>query len=867
VLDRRRKMMNILDEDIRDHIDREAQANVARGMSPDEARYAAIRKFGNLRRVTDETREVWTMSWLEDFLQDARHALRLLRRNKAFAVAAILTLAVGIGANTAIFSVVHAVLLKPLPYPHADRLAIIWTGLAEEKRAPASRYELLQMRQNSRAFEEIAGIWITNGTVPGGGEPEQVKTGRVTVNFLSLLCTEPAAGRLFNETDAAHDDSLNAVISYGLWQRRFGGDPSVIGRVFREGDEPLTIVGVLPRDFRLILPAGSSVADSVDIFFPVSFADSPPDGPGYLRTIGRLAPGVSIGQAQAELDGVAERLRAQVPDFAAQKMTLSVLPLQADDVREVRRALLLLFAGVALVLLIACVNVANLLLARASYRTRETAIRATIGAGQSRLFRQLLAESIVLALAGGLAAIGVAWLALKGLLALRPESLLRLGTIELNGTVLAYTIAVSLITSIVFGLAPAISASRVDLSGGMKTGGHSVGGVKKFSRSALIGFEVALSVLLLAGTGLLVRTFSALLAVNPGFNPENTLTFTSSMGGYKFVRGVRDKLVEIPGVESAAVTSHLPLDSSYANWYDGYYREGAESSDQNTNLADDRSILPGYFKTIGATLIEGRDFTDDDDASHQHVAIVDDDLASREWPGESAIGKKLNTSDSPKGFYEFERDWVVVVGVVRHVQYHSLTDSVRPQIYVPFQLAPRPVSYVVRSSLPRGPLTAAIREKLAEIDKGAPVARVISLEEIADLARAQNRFVAFLAAALAGVALLLACVGIAGVTSFGVAQRTNEIGLRMALGANSGNVLRMILGQNLASVIAGLAAGLVAALLLLPLLQSLLFGVRPQDPLTIAAVATVVIATAAFACYLPARRATHVDPLVALRHD
>src|ERR1700678_3021889 len=438
------------------------------------------------------------MTWLEHFLQDARHGFRLLTHNKSFALAAIITLAVGIGANTAIFSVVYGILLKPLPYPHADRLTIIWTGLAEEHRAPASKYQLLQMRQNSRAFEEIGGIWLTSGTVPGAGEPEQVKVAAVTTNFLGLLIPEPAAGRLFNEDDAKHADGTNAVISYGLWQRRFGGDPGVLGKILRTGNdgdnEGVTIVGVLPKDFRLILPASSSLSEGVDMYMPVSFAEAPIDGPGYLKTIGLLAPGVSVGQAQAELDGVAARLRGTVPDFAAQKMTLAVFPMQADGGQDVRSALVLLSAGV---------NVANLLLARSSYRVRETSIRAIIGAGRGRLMRQLLVESLVLGLAGGAAAMLVASLAVQGLLALRPESLLRLGTIELNGTVFAYALLISLVTVIVFGFAPAVAGSRVDLSGGVKAGGGiSSRDAGRYSRATLIAAEVAISVVLLTGTGL-----------------------------------------------------------------------------------------------------------------------------------------------------------------------------------------------------------------------------------------------------------------------------------------------------------------------------------------------------------------------------
>ena len=864
---RRKHALDDLEQDIREHIERETADNIARGMSPDEARYAAVRKFGNVARVQEETHEVWGFVWFEHLLQDIRYGLRLLRRSPLFALAAVLTLAIGIGANTAIFTVVHAVLLRGLPYPDADRLAIIWTELGDEHRAPASGYELVQLRERSTLFEQIGGIWVRNSVVPGEGQPEQVKLGLVTENFLSLLCNRPAQGRLFTAQDIQANAPDTLIISYGLWQRRFGGDPAVIGRALRVGDGSVTIVGVLPQDFRLIFPDDSSVPANVDLFEPLGFDSAKPDGPNYLRTIGRLRRGANFAQAQTEFDGIAAQLRRAVPAFDDEKVSLHVAPLQDDDTRNVRRTLLLLFGGVAFVLLVACANVANLLLARSSYRLRETTIRVAIGAARSRILCQLLTESIVLGICGGIAAIGVGWLALRGLLALRPESLLRLGSIQLNPAVFAYTLAISILTGIMFGLAPTFAASRVDLLDGLKNSARTAGAGNKLPRRILIATEVALSFVLLAGTGLLVRTFFAVLNVDPGFRPQNVLTFTTSPGDYNFVHQVQQRLLTIPGVESTSLVSHLPLDDSYPNWYDTYYPEGAAPSQQASALADDRSILPGYFQTIGAQLIQGRDFTEADDAAHQHVAIIDDALAKQTWPDQDPLGRKLNISDSPKGFYEFERDWVVVVGVVKHVQYHSLTAMVRPQIYVPFPLAPRPVSFVLRASAPLADLAVPIREQVAKVDKSAPVARLIALDELVNQARAQNRFVAFLAGALAGIALLLACIGIVGVTAFSIAQRTHEIGIRMALGASAGKILRMILGQSLGPVIVGILAGLASSFALMPLLQTLLFGVEPGDLLTFSAISAFLLVVGTLACYLPAVRATRIEPNTALRYE
>lgn len=805
------------------------------------------------------------------FWQDIRYGVRQFRRSPGFTAIAILTLAAGIGANTAIFSFINAVLLRPLPYPNADRLAVIWSGVGDTSRAPASSFELFEIRQRTKQFDQVAGIWVTNGALPNISETEhvseQVKVGVVTSNLLPLLCSKLELGRFFTRDDEVAEAAQPLIISYGVWVRRFGSSRAIIGRQVRFGRGSAVIVGVLPENFRLIFPSDSSVPSVVDVFRVIPIDASNPTGPAFLHLIGLLHHGSNVRRAQAEADAIATHIHAFDGRLGISNFRLSIVGLQADDVRTVRSTLLLLFGGVAFVLLIGCANIANLLMARARQRLRETITRAALGASIRRLVHQSLTESLLLASFGAVAAMALGWVAVHAMIAARPPSFSNFSDVRLDGRVLAFTFLVAVLTSLLFGLAPVLSVRRLDLAQNLREAGRAGGSNKRQWTGALVAAEVALAFVLLLGTGLLTRTFVNLLRVQPGFRAENVFAFRISGSSYQNLRQLQQDLRTIPGVQSVAAVSHLPLDDT-GNWYDTYWKEGTPRERQDTDMADLRCILPGYFRTIGATLLRGRDFVESDDVGHVHVAIVDDVLAEQLWPHGDAIGKKLNVSDSPKGFYEFERDWLVIVGVVKHVQYHSLAAIVRPQIYMPFQLAPRPtMAMVIHTAGVIPGLAASTRKRVALLNKDVAVSNVAPLSELVVQALSESRFASLLASVLSGVALLLACVGVYGVLSYSVTQRTTEIGIRMAIGAQRAQVVRMVLVDGLLTVFLGIACGLLLSLELMPLLSGLLFGVRPSSPVNYALVLMVIVAVSAAASFVPAYRAVKVDPLTALRHE
>jgi predicted permease len=863
----KRQVEDRLDAEVRSYTDMLADEKIAAGVSPSEARRNAIAEAGGIEQVKQAVRDRRAGIGFEVFAQDLRYALRQLRRSPGFAALAIVTLAVGIGANTAIFSFVNAVLLRPLPYPNADRLAILWSGLGYSNRAPFSSFEVFHIRQRATQFDQVAGIWVTNGALPGDGPAEQIKVGDVTSNFLPLLCPRPELGRLFGPQDDLENAPNALILTHGVWARRFGSDPNIVGKSVRFGRNRATVIGVLPQNFRLIFPDDASVPPNVEVFSSLPVGPWEPQGPAFLHVIARLRNGSNLVAAQTEMNTAAAEINKLGGRASMANFSVSVFALQADDVREVRATLLLLFGGVALVLVIGCANIANLLMARARQRLRETTIRAALGASRSRLARQFLTESLLLGALGALAALVLGYAAIRAILAARPPSFVNFDNVTLDWRVLAFTFVVAIGTSVLFGLAPAMAVRRLDLTRDLKESNRHAGSRRRHWTSLLVSAEVALAFVLLLSAGLLMRTFINILHADPGFSADNVFTFRVSVPGYAPLHLIQQKLAALPGVRSAAAISHLPLDDA-GNWYDYYYKEGASADEQNSVMADHRSILPGYFTTIGATLQEGRDFTDSDDAQHQHVVLIDDVLARQLWPNTSPIGQKLNISDSPAGFYQFQRDWAVVVGVVHHVQYHSLTAIVRPQIYVPYPLAPRPsMSFVLHTGAGVTNLADAARREVASVNKDIPITHVEPLQLLVDRAHAESRFASLLAMLLSGLALVLASIGIYGVLSYSVAQRTTEIGIRMAIGAPRSQVMRMILADGFAWVLPGLTAGFVLSLFVTPLLERLLYGVKPGNAANYIVILVGVLIVCALAAFLPARRAMKIDPLTALRYE
>ncbi|PYT97567.1 MAG: hypothetical protein DMG38_19100 [Acidobacteria bacterium] len=873
---RRAQREGDLDEELRAHVQNRADDLERSGLTRAEAERQARIEFGGREKFKEECREERGGFWLETVWKDLRFGARMLLKSPGFATVAILTLALGIGANTAIFSVVNAVLIRPLPYPYANRLTIIWSQWGKETRGPASGPELMELRKRSRSFDDVGGIWATSGTITGTAEPQQVRLAFTTANFLPLLAEKPQLGRFFAPGEDRRGAVPLMILTDGVWRSQFGANPGITGQTVRLNGNEFTIVGVLPRDFKLLFPDGSGVAADVQVFIPfLDDLEKRERDTGFLRMIGRLRRGVTAARAQSEAEGIATQLRGEAKEYADQSLHLTVAPLQADDVRLVQPALLALFAAVGLVLLVTCANVANLLLARSAGRRHEAALRAAMGAERKRIIRQLLTENLLLGCLGGTVAMGIGWAALKWILSLQPEGISRLIEVKLDGWVLAFTLGVSILTGILFGLAPALSVARRDLVGVLKESGKAMATGKQWLRQLLIVSEVALGCILLVGTGLMIRTFASLLRVDPGFRPENVLTFQLSFPGTRygtvesvtnFLKELRANLASMPGTQAVGGVSHLPLDEGKGNWYSYYWADGAPAEQQNTVMADHRSTLPGFFRAMGATMLAGREFEETDDAAHAHVTIVDDTVAEQLWPGQDALGRKISVEDSPRGPYQFTRESVVVVGVVRHLQSHTLTSKGRGQIYLPVPLAPRPVySIVVRTTESVQTFSAYLQQAVKKLDKDMPVANLLPQTDYVEKARAQTRFVTVLAGALGTLALLLACIGIYGVTSYSVAERRREMAIRIAVGADSADVGKMVLRQSGMPVVVGVIAGLGLAAALTPLLSGLLFGVRPSDPLTYLAIAFVLGGVGLAACRIPARQATRVDPMIALR--
>ena len=813
---------------------------------------------------------------MNSLLKDLRYSARVLVKSPGFTVVAVLALALGVGANTAIFSVVNAVLLKPLPYKDPAQLLLVQHNYKKiDLKASVSASGYAYYREHAKSFSDMAAFTGFSANLTGEGEPERLNGMQVTASMFSVLGEQPAQGRaLLPEENAAGRDKV-VVLSDGFWRRRFAGLPMVGKSVMLNG-EPHTVVGVMPPSFNLGREFGGQTPD---IFAPITFTPQQLDPSTgltneYLSVFARLREGVSAPQAQAEMDSIAADLRRQyMPDADGENWGLLLTPLDEFVVGNIRASLWVLLGAVLFVLLIACANVANLMLARAAVRQKEVAVRTALGASRWRVMRQLLTESVLLSLTGGALGLLLAAWGVDILVKLNGSKIPRSNEIGFDWRVLAFTLGVSLLTGIVFGLAPAFQTTAVNLHDTLKEGGRSGKvGVRRGLRDVLVVAEIFFAVILLVGAGLLVRSFARLQEVSPGFEPRGVLAMQLSLPNNKypdqnarqlFDRQVLERLRGLPGVKGAATMTSLPMSGS--NQSGSFQIEGRPAVPGQDSPHGSRWMPSDeYFQVMGIKLIRGRYFEARDTADAPGVAVVDETLARKYWPGEDPVGKRISfegTDSQPR--------WREVVGLVEHVRNESLEGESRGQYYVPYaQRATNPGLFVVvRTDGDPEALAPSVRLAIANVDRDLPLFRVTTMERMVSDSLAQRRFSMLLLGIFAGLALVLAVVGLYGVMSYGVAQRTHEIGLRMALGAQARDVLRMIVGQGMALVGAGLALGLLGAFGMTRLMSSLLYGVSASDPLTYAGIAALLAAVALLASYLPARRATRVDPMVALRYE
>jgi predicted permease len=805
-------------------------------------------------------------------LQDLRYAARLLAKHPGFTFAAALCLALGIGANSAIFSVVDAVLLRPLPYPEPERLVAVWNQMTRRDlpRLWASDAEFLDFRARNEVFSELAGYYQpTNLILTGREEPERLPTAIVSADFFPALGVKAEVGRLFLPQEDTPGNEAVVVLTNGLWKRRFGGDRGIVGQTLNLSGNSFTVVGILPESFRFF-------PREVELVVPLALdpAKLDPRTSRYLFLLGRLKPGVSVAAAQESITLLASRFQQEHPDVypADSGWGMLLVPLREEVVGDVRPLLTLLLGAVSLVLLIACVNVANLLLARAAIRQREVALRTAIGASRTRLLRQLLTETLLLALiGGGLGLVLGAW-GVRALLSVYRDGLPRAAEVGLDARVFLFTLAASLVAGLVSGLLPALLGSRSALHETLKQGGRSGGGNLALRRlhATLVVAEVALALVLLVAAGLVVRSFARLQQVDPGFRPDQVVTMRLSLPSSRyaeeekqraFYRDLVARVGALPGVTAAGAVSNLPLSGS--EFMGGYQAEGITPEKEGDPIADWRSVTPGYFDALRIPLLQGRTFTDGDHDQAQRVVVVDDQLVRRIWGEQDPLGRRLRLSglgdDAP---------WLTVVGVVRHVQHYGLDVESREQLYLPFPQFPQRGGYLaVRTALEPGAAVTAVRSELREIDRDLPVSEIHPLADLLAESLAPRRFSLFLFALFAAVALALSAVGIYGVLAYSVAQRTREIGLRQALGARQGSILSLVVGQAMKMAAVGVVLGLAGSLVLGRFLGSVLFEVAADDPFTLAAVSLFLLLIALVASYLPAARALRVAPVEALRAE
>jgi predicted permease len=869
---RSRSLKRDMDDEMHFHVEMEAADLAARGVPPEEARRQALIAFGGVERFKDEGRDTRGVGPVEDFVRDVRFGARTLRRRPGFAAVVVLTLAVGIGGTTAIFGAVHGVLLAPLPYRDPERIITVWTNdhIEGEERQDVSPGNFLDWRVRQRSFTTFASAnpWSMDYIGPDG--PEHLATWLVSEGFFETFGVRPILGRTFLPEDYIAGRNYVAVIGEDFWRSRFNADPQIIGRQLTLDSVPRTIIGVMPRSFRYP-PRERDAAPGREVWQPQVFDEDLRTARRgtILKVAGRLAPGTRLARAQADLDAIAAQLTREYPRTNT-GVGVTLVPLPEQTVGHVRKALLVLMGAVALVLLIACGNVAGLLLARAVQREREVAVRVALGAGRGRILRQLGAESLVLALAGGVAGLVVAFGGLAAIRTLGPDTLPRLDDIAIGPSVLVFALATTLGAAVIFGIAPAVHATPTDVREKLAAGSarSGTGRPRRRLQNTFVVVQFALALVLLVSAGLLVRSFVTLLHVERGFDPHNVLAATVQAWGYyptpdrraAFTREATERLATLPGVQAAGMTSLLPFGPTIGQHEAGFEIEGrpVASPDQAESVKI-AAVTSGYFATLRIPLRRGRHFAATDAVDATPVAIINEALARRHWPNETPLGKRIKVTYGP-------RVMRTIVGVVADVRLGGLHEAPKPTVYLPHaQASTGANAFVIRT---RGEPMAALGQVRAEfrvINPAMPIASTTTLEALLDDSLRERRFHLALLGAFAMVALLLAALGVYGVMSHATTERTHEIGVRMALGARGPDVLRMVMRQGASLAVAGAVGGLIGAAAVTRLLRGMLFGVTPLDPMAYVGAGVLLLGAAGLACYVPARRAARLDPVRALR--
>ncbi|HEX3878466.1 MAG TPA: ABC transporter permease [Bryobacteraceae bacterium] len=865
---RRTEVDQELDEELQYHLDRQIEEGIAQGLSRDEAHRAALRALGAITQNREQSRGARGVNWIENTIQDLRYGARTLRKNLAFSIVAVLVLALGIGANTAMFSVAYGMLLRPLPYPDSDRVAVVFMSYSPRdfRFGTMSIRDYLIWTQENRAFENPSLFRTLRMDIGAAlGLPEQVQGASVTAGFFSTLGVQPLIGRTFRAEEEKPGAASRAVLSESIWRRRFGASSDVLGQTMLVNGVPSVITGVMRDTFRF--PSRST---EVWTNLPLN----PPSryGPWFYRGVARLKPGITLEQAQAESTHIASRMMQENPFY--KRLTFPMLSLREALLgNSVKPALLVLAGAVGLVLLIAVVNVANLMLARATVRQREMALRLSLGAARSRLVRQLLTESVMLSIMGGVAGLALAWGGVRLIRAWNPGDLPLIDSVRLDWTALSFTILVSVFTGILFGLAPAFASARTDLNSAIKEGGRTgaAGQTRGRTRAILVIAEIATSLMLLVGAGLLLRSFINLQGVTGGFStpPKQILTMLISPGNAKykearagtaFYNEVLRRARNLPGVEMAALTDSLPPDRQ--GDADSFAIEGQSLAPGEMNpIVSVVTATSDLFRALRVPLVKGRYFTEHDNQDSPPVTIVSEGFERRFFPNQDAVGKRIKHSGPGS-----DEDWMQIVGVVGNVKYLGLAVDTDPAYYMPFgQTYYTRMFLVVRASGDADPLAALLRPEIQSIDPGVTLAQVGTMEQALNLSVSQPRFDTLLLALFAGIALLLAAVGIYGLISYSVVQRTHEIGVRMALGAAQADIVRMVVRQGVLLAAIGIALGLGGAFALTHLLAAMLFGIGVNDPLTFAAAPLGMLFVVLLATFVPALRATRISPVVAFR--